>query len=227
MNMIITTLEQQAYAALRDKILTGELPRGARLMAKDLAEVLAISQTPIKGALSLLERDGLVEVESRRFVVVRRFTPADIRNLYAARQLVEIEAVSIGISGGFVDARFLAEMDDLFISQCREADKGTQDGLREVVRLDREFHELLVALSKNPVLMDWHRSLMLQTHTLRTYTLHNYSFERARSEHGAILEALRAGDALGLSKMLKYHLTMSRDDLLSRTPNHTSTQVEV
>lgn len=214
------TLEKQAYMALRERIMSGTLPVGHRLLPKDLAAQLNISPTPVKGALAMLEHDGLVEAEDRKHMVVRRFSGADIRNVYAARALVELEAVRLGLPAGRADAAFVAQLEALYDAQCLASDRGTQEGLAEAVRLDREFHELLVSLSANPILMDWHRALMWQTHTLRTYSLLSYEFGRARSEHLAILEACRGGDLPRLTELLGAHLGASREDLLRRVANH-------
>ncbi|MGH8856449.1 MAG: GntR family transcriptional regulator [Polaromonas sp.] len=216
MHLTKTTLEKQAYAALREQIMAGHLPAGGRLLPKELAADMDISQTPVKGALALLERDGLVEGCDRRYAVVRRFSPTDVMNIYAARQLVELEAAALGLASGRCNAEFLAAMESLLVEQGAQADLGTQEGLAEVVRLDREFHELIVSLSDNPVLKDWHRALMWQTHTLRIYSLHDYGFGRARTEHCDIIDAFRGGDTAVVTRVLRHHLEESRADMLLR-----------
>ena len=55
------TLAEQAYEELQEQIVSGRLPAGQRLLADELADAMAISQTPVKEALARLELDGLVE----------------------------------------------------------------------------------------------------------------------------------------------------------------------
>jgi len=55
-----TTLNREAYKALRRAILGRKLPPGRKLIVRVLAEELGLSPTPIKEALSALEREGLV-----------------------------------------------------------------------------------------------------------------------------------------------------------------------
>jgi DNA-binding transcriptional regulator YhcF (GntR family) len=99
-SLVRSTLAEQAYEALQDRIVSGVLPAGHRLRAEELADSLAISQTPVKEALALLERDGLVEGASRRGSVVRRFSLADVEEIYAARMLLELNAAETGLAAG-------------------------------------------------------------------------------------------------------------------------------
>ena len=76
-----STLAELAYEELQEQIVSGRLPAGRRLLADEIADSLAISQTPVKEALARLEREGLVEGESRRGSAVRRFTLGDIEEM--------------------------------------------------------------------------------------------------------------------------------------------------
>ena len=63
-----------AYEVLRHAIITGEIPAGERIVETEYASRLHISRTPLREALRRLERDGLVEYEMRRGVMVRALT---------------------------------------------------------------------------------------------------------------------------------------------------------
>src|SRR5689334_6450740 len=88
------TLAEQAYEELQSQIMSGALPAGQRLLPEELAERLAISQTPVKEALAALERDGLVEGVSRRASNVRRFSAEDVEEIHQARILIELDAIA-------------------------------------------------------------------------------------------------------------------------------------
>ena len=76
------SVEDRVAYALRELIVTGQLPEGTPLVQRDLAERLGVSQTPIRLGLTELERAGLVEVgETGRATVSRltsSFTPARV-----------------------------------------------------------------------------------------------------------------------------------------------------
>jgi DNA-binding GntR family transcriptional regulator len=61
-----TTNAFRVQDELREAILTGTLPPGSRLRAEPLAERLRTSRTPVREALILLAREGLVDIEPRR-----------------------------------------------------------------------------------------------------------------------------------------------------------------
>src|SRR5512133_2531147 len=74
----------RARDELREAILAGAL-----LRAEPLAERLQTSRTPVREALILLAREGLVDIEPRRGAVVRQFDAADLADLYDVRALIE------------------------------------------------------------------------------------------------------------------------------------------
>lgn len=212
------TLAEQAYEELRSQIVSGRLRGGERLLADDLADKLAISQTPVKEALAQLERDGLVEGMARRASVVRRFTPADIVEIFEARMLVELHATASGFAAGRATPAFAARLRALFEAHVGEVRKRNGGALAEAIRLDREFHEALVQIGANETIAGWHRIVQRQTQTIRNFTLKSYTLERTESEHAAIVEAVERGDADGAVEALRSHLTASRDAMLSRGP---------
>ena len=73
-----------AYEVLRHGIITGEIPAGERIVETEYAARLHISRTPLREALRRLERDGLVEYEMRRGVMVRAFTLDDVDEIYSS-----------------------------------------------------------------------------------------------------------------------------------------------
>jgi DNA-binding GntR family transcriptional regulator len=212
------TLAEQAYEELQEQIVSGRLAAGQRLLAEELAGELAISQTPVKEALARLALDGLVEGTSRRASVVRRFTVADIEKIYEARLLLELHATAAGLVAGRATPQFVDRLQAIFDEQMTEISRQTTQGLAEAIRLDREFHELLVSIGDNPLIAGWHRMALRQTQTIRNYSLERYDINRVRREHGAIVEAMRTGDAGKVAAALGFHLAASRDEFLSRRP---------
>ena len=84
--------------ALRDLIVSGQLPEGTPLVQRDLAQRLGVSQTPIRLGLSVLANDGLVEVGDTGRALVRRLTREDLEEIYAARLGLEGLAARVGVA---------------------------------------------------------------------------------------------------------------------------------
>lgn len=213
------TLARQAYAEIQNKILSGELAAGQRLRPDDLAHALAVSQTPVKEALALLERDGLVTVTDRRASSVRRFTPADILEIYEARLLLEINAITSALQAGRIDRAFIRQVARIIDAQQALFPATTSAVLAEIIALDRQLHESIMVQGGNALLTGWHRSIQLQIQTARTYSPENYDVDRSRREHQRFLEALQGGDPDRIVAALRDHLLYSRDDLIQRHPD--------
>jgi DNA-binding GntR family transcriptional regulator len=215
-SIVRSTLAEQAYSDLREQILSGRLPAGHRLLPEELALALAISPTPIKAALVRLDQDGLVAMETRRGAVVRRFTAEDVGDLYEARQLIELFALSRGFAEGHVDAAFADRLDAMQTRLLAHRALGSEAGLTDALVQDRAFHGLIVSLSNNRTMAEWHARVLMQTHTVRVYSLASYPMQRLADEHTAIIAAVRQGNAAAAHAALQHHLVLSRDEILSR-----------
>lgn len=204
--VVRTTVAEQAYRALEERITSGDLRAGQRLLPEALAAALSISQTPIKEALLLLERDGLIETVSRRGSVVRHFSPRDIVENYDARLLIEADAVTAGLRDGRVTDAFVLSLESNLAQHMDHAERRTPEHLRHAIRFDREFHGLLVSLSANTLVAGWHQKLLRQSQTFKAYSLETYDVDRTRAEHGAILGALGRRSPVDASRALRRHL---------------------
>ncbi len=87
-------LKDQACARLRDQIILGRIPQGARLVEREIAQILHISRVPVREALIELEKEGLL-IGSPGGRQVIELTEADIRELYAVRYPLERLAIEL------------------------------------------------------------------------------------------------------------------------------------
>ena len=108
----------RVHDALRAAILEGEIAPGARLRAEALAERFGTSRTPVREALLMLEREGLVSVEPHRGAIVRSFDAADLLDLYEVRALIEPHAAARAAT------RIDAEQLDAHAARCAARPSG-------------------------------------------------------------------------------------------------------
>jgi DNA-binding GntR family transcriptional regulator len=118
--------ERRVADALRQLIVSGQLPAGTPLVQRDLAQRLGVSQTPVRLVLSTLEREGLVEVGDTGRALVSRLTREDLEEIYAARLGLEGLAARVGVEAiGDVEIErmrvMLAELDRLARRQAVES----------------------------------------------------------------------------------------------------------
>lgn len=213
-----STLAEQAYHSLRDRIVRGDLAVGQRLMPEELGQALSISPTPVKEALLMLERDGLIQSSARRGASVRRFTSRDIVDLYDARLMIEQRAISVGHAAGRLDAATLARLAAVVALHAERSTRRSASDLRQALQHDHELHSVLAGLAGNPLLVDWHQRLLRQTQLVRAYSLRAYDagrLARAARDHAAILLALREGDPAAANLALETHLATSLASVLA------------
>ena len=132
---------------LREAILAGSLPPGARLRAEPLAERLRTSRTPVREALILLAREGLVDLEPRRGAIVRAFDAADLADLYDVRALIEPHAARRAAT------RSAAPALQRLAAICDEAEaRGAADdaAVEDQVALNEKFHRIVLDAAGSP-----------------------------------------------------------------------------
>ena len=83
------SLREQALAALRTAITSGELEPGRHLVETELSEMLQISRGTLREALRQLEQEGLAVRRSRGRLSVRHLDAKEIRDIYSVRAALE------------------------------------------------------------------------------------------------------------------------------------------
>lgn len=140
------SLTDKAYEQIRSGILQGELPVGTVLAESTLAEQMGISKTPVRQALQLLRTEGLLEVGSRRQLVVRGFS-ADHRNeilrIREALEEIAVETACRQMSLEHVDLLRLT-----LLRQKRAVDTHDEETFLE---LDEAFHILIAKGANLPI----------------------------------------------------------------------------
>src|SRR5512143_571714 len=82
-------LRQQVLDGLRRAIIDGQLAPGARLTERELTKMMGVSRTVVREALRQLESEGLIAIIPNKGPVVRELTPAEARDLYSIRAVLE------------------------------------------------------------------------------------------------------------------------------------------
>jgi DNA-binding GntR family transcriptional regulator len=188
------------HSWLRNAILSGEFaPEGTFSQVK-LAQQLGVSRTPLREALRLLEREGLIESTPNHKARVTRGSVADLDDLYGIR--ITLETLAITISTKRVTADDLARLRELLTAMERIA--GTNDTLAWEVP-HREFHATLIRHA-GVRLTTLAESLRDHAQRYRSQVLVTpLAWATGAREHAEIYAAVAAGDPVLAAEQLALH----------------------
>ena len=188
-----TTKTEWVYHRLRAEILDGALKPDDRLRLTSLARRFEISEMPVREALRMLQRDGLVSFESHRGATVVKLSLQRAAEIVAVRMYLEVLATAEAVPHHTGDT--LSELVGLLERMDRQADARQAQRFSEG---NRRFHTLLYAPGPNRILTEeiqilWDRVWRARARSI--FALDPARMQAAREEHWAILEAARAGNA--------------------------------
>ncbi len=199
----IASVVDQVYSAIRERISSGSLPRGARVHQEDLAEELGVSRTPVREALRRLAAEGLVEMRTNRGARVADVDQVGMRVSYEARTVIEPGAARLAAARRVPEP--LARMRAAVVAQRRSL-----RNVRRSFEANREFHLALAAASGNDVLVQFAERLWVARIGETIYERQVQTQERMLldvREHEQIIEAIEAGDGRRAEALARRHLT--------------------
>ena len=203
------TSAERAVGELREVILRGELPAGARLGEVELAERLGVSRTPVREALSRLAAEGLVQMVPNRGARVATWTVEELEGVFELRALLEPELTALAVPQA--TAADADELDALAHEMFEVGCTGPQQDLDALVPLNRAFHDRLVALADHPALAGALAGAIHPPIVARNF--HAYdgpSLRRSLAHHVEIVAALRAGDPDWARAVMTSHIHNAR-----------------
>ena len=177
----------KAYTTIKRNIMENHYPPGHQALEQELATELGMSRTPVREALIRLEREGLVELVSRRGMRVIPLSPRDMKEIYEV--LTGLETLALSLMDGKDPTT--VDMDPLEKSLDQMETALTQDDLDAWAEADARFHLTLLSLCNNRRLVNMAATLSDQAHRARMMTLRlRPRPHQSNIEHRQVQEAL-------------------------------------
>jgi len=210
--VVKSSLVDQAYEAIRRRILDNVFPPGYQALEGELAQALGISRTPVREALIRLQKEGLVSVVPRHGMRVLPVSPTDMAEIYAVLTALECAAAEMAATRrpGEEELRPLTQA-------TRDMDRALKaDDLDAWAAADERFHRKLVELAGNRMLRETVENFWDRAHRARMVTLRMRPKPvNSTKEHTALVERLRAGDAKGAVEVNRAHRARASGELLA------------
>jgi DNA-binding GntR family transcriptional regulator len=198
------SFKNKAYAALKSVIVDMDVYGSRaeiRLDERSLASDFGVSRTPVREAMAQLEREGFVRSVPRRGVYVVRKTKREVIELITAWAALESMAARLITQNASADE--IASLRKMFATFENGAVRAHLDEYSEV---NIEFHQALVRLSRNSVLVQLAENLFTHMRMIRRKTIGEKDrADRSIRDHMHIIEALEGRDTLRAEKLVRDH----------------------
>lgn len=197
------------YRTLLERLVHGHYVAEDTLIPQTLSEEFHVSRTPVREALALLERDGLL-VSGRRGFEIRRRDDDEILEIFETRAVLESAAAYAAATRATpID---LARLEDVHDRSQRATDP------TEVRRLFNYFHDSVCNAAHNTTITTLLRTIEAQAKVSAPWGTSGAAREFAPShaEHAAILDAIRTSDPVAARSASLVHSARDRDTRVSQ-----------
>lgn len=196
------SLHEELADILREMIVDCRLTPGDRINERQLTEQFGVSRTPLREALKVLSKEGLIQLNVNRGAIVAPVTLSDLQEVFPV--LAALEGAAGELACEKITDRQLQSIRQVQVRM----EQAYRDGdLAAYFRHNQDIHERILAAADNPTLASHHRSLYGRVKRARFLAnLSNERWQEAVHEHAEILAALEARDGAKLSGLLRHHL---------------------
>jgi DNA-binding GntR family transcriptional regulator len=216
------SLTAQVTEMLRAAVTSGEMKPGEHYSATGLAEKLGVSRTPVREALQLLEKEGIVQIEKNKGVRVLQIPLEEIVQIFQIRIILEPPAAARG-----AEAATEEDLAHIRLLHRRILEAAARNDGRATLQTDKDFHLFLLGLADNPRLtaLDGELRNLVLAHGLVTIPSARSGNDLANDRQD-ILDALERRDPQGAATAVRDHVTRTArlliTDVCARTPGLSS-----
>ncbi|WP_119256440.1 GntR family transcriptional regulator [Shinella zoogloeoides] len=205
------SLTDQAAQEIRNRIVRGQFQLGEPLSEIALANELGVSKTPVREALMVLKRQGLIEVHPQRGSFVFDMDASQVRKLSELREVLELAAIRMALA---TDRKALARQWADIVRKMRKALDADDTELYRT--LDGGFHRALFELADNAYLLEAYEMIAFRVQALRNRlslapSLNVTSFE----EHVRLAELVAGGEDDAATELMGRHIAATREHYLA------------
>ncbi|GAB2534951.1 GntR family transcriptional regulator [Gracilibacillus alcaliphilus] len=205
----VSTIGEEVYHQLKQRIITGKLKPGQRVTVRDLAQSMGVSTMPIRESLRKLEVEGFIHYQ-RRSVSVTHLSAKEVTEIFEIRKQLESMAIRWSI------CNVNKERETQLLTILEQMDEQlTNEQAWE--RLNKSFHLTLYSYADAKPLQDiltqiWHR-VEPYMH-LYALTTKDYSLVKAQQDHYQMLYLWQQKESDRLVALIKEHLEKTCQDIL-------------
>lgn len=206
-------LTMLAYEKMKEAIISCQMPTGCCISGSRIAQQLNMSRTPVREAIQLLEKEGLVEMQKGVGFYVHQLTVQELKEITQVRILLECAALRASVDHLHPDA--IQELISEWYA-CRES---IQDDGKEVLKkirlMDTVTHEFLTRHCNNNYLIEILNSIEVRSIRVQYLSIEALNMQGAIQQHLDILLAVQVGRIEQAITLLVDHINFSLEYILN------------
>lgn len=210
--MLKSSLADKAHRQIKQWIIHYHLKPGSVLNVGELAQALEMSHTPVREALSMLDREHLIERRPQRGYSVRGLDLQEVEDLYDLR--ISLEELAARQAARRIAspqrkrlAAILAE-----VERTLKTDKKPR-----ILALEQDFHLVILEASGNRPLAEIGRGILDRIWMIQNVNLLTTGhLSEAHPQHLKVFSAIEAGDPKQAAGLMRKHIAQAKEFVLSR-----------
>ncbi|MDF2367101.1 GntR family transcriptional regulator [Sneathiella sp.] len=210
-------VRMDTYERLKKAIITGKYAPGELVQISEFARDLGVSRTPVREALSAIERDFLVDLIDGRGAIIRPLNIDEVRNINQLREIVD--GLAARLSAKLMPGNLIAELKEKFESMLDNPEMAESEAHSQ---LSHELHKTITDSCGNWVVQAQWRHLDTAFLRLKQkgWEVWRNSEEkreislRRLNEHLEILDALEKRDPERAERAARTHIVRATEDFL-------------
>lgn len=204
------SLTQKAYWILLTAIRELTLQPGKSFLEREIVDLLKMSRTPIHEALIRLELEGWITIIPRKGFTVSPILETTITEISQISETLDGLAAQLAVEN--VAPQDIAQLEMKITLQEKAM---YESDMKEYVKVDQEFHHLIVSLALNERLQKLIGSYANQLYRARLFTIGTRQFPmHSIQEHRAIIAALQIKDGAAARQLMEFHRERGNKEII-------------
>ena len=191
------SIEEKLYHVIRRDIQNGDLPQGTTLVQGLLAEKYGVSRIPVRSALQLIEKDGLIhKINNKGSYVVTEYNPEEISEMIELSRIIELRIISDSF----------ASLNNFAVKKLSSLNRKILNcSINDYNGLNYDFHLTLFSYSEKKLFRRF--AVELRDNRPMYMSVKNYAdVQKAYEEHESMLEAVKNNDMDRFVKLYEEHI---------------------
>lgn len=198
------SLETQATRYLRERILSGEIPLGEKLVESTLAKALELSRSTVRMALNSLVHEGLVVQKPYAGWQVIDIDESDLWELYHLRSALEGEAAMMAAEWASDEDK--VRLGTLYQSYCTLCQRSPEDN-RAISEMDWKLHQLIIEICGSARMATLYKQILYPLQAYIGMSHQGYDLSQSALSHQGLVDAICRGDGQAAAREARSNIT--------------------